>query len=111
MDNLFADSQKQRQALNARLRDLFDQRHAVCDVYDFDRGREHALRKEISHVYNQILKIHLDTEEKLRRILNREQFERLRALRQEAMRAYENRRKSGFRGKGRPDGAPSDSKP
>ena len=112
MDTLFAESDKQRRVLGERLRELFDQRQSVCDVYDFDRSREGALRKEISHVYNQLLRIHTDTEEKLRRILNRDQFERLRVLREETMRAFKAQmRKPNFGGKGRPNGPPPDGKP
>lgn len=111
MDGLFAESDKQRRVLGTRLRELFDQRQAVCDVYDFDRSREGSLRKEISQVYNQILKIHSDTEEKLRRILNREQFDRLVSLRKETMRTFrEGMRKPPF-DKNRPGGAPPEGKP
>jgi Spy/CpxP family protein refolding chaperone len=101
MDALFADSDRQRKALSKRLWELFDQRRQVTDVYDFDRARERAIRKDLEQVNSQILKLHWETEEKLRRILNREQFDRLRELRAEMMRSFRDRRnkpgnRSGF---------------
>jgi Spy/CpxP family protein refolding chaperone len=101
MDILFMESNKQRRALSERLRDLFNQRQIITDVYDFDRSRESAVRKEIGQINNQLLKIHSDSEEKLRRILNREQFERLVALRKEMMRARREGRDKQGHDKGR----------
>lgn len=102
MDALFNESFKQRRTLGERLGELFKQRGEVCDAYDFDRRRETSLRKDIERIYSQILKIHSDTEEKLRRILSREQFDRLRALREEAMKAHRDNRRPPGQGKGRP---------
>jgi Spy/CpxP family protein refolding chaperone len=97
MEALFAEAHKQRRELGKKLWELFDQRNKVCDTYDFDRSKERALRAEILKVHQQLLKINLDTEEKLRRILNREQFEKLRAARAEAMQNMKKFRHRGER--------------
>lgn len=106
MDALFQESDRQRRALGARLWELFGERQTVCDVYDYDRAREAALRREIGQVYVQILKVHSETEEKLRRILTRDQFDRLRALRNETMRMFRDGWRKGPGEKGRHGGVP-----
>lgn len=101
MDTLFNDSFKQRRVLGEKLGELFKQRSEISDVYDFDKKRDWALRRDIERIYSQLLRIHSDSEEKLRRILNREQFDRLRALRAEAMRTHRENRRPPGQGKGR----------
>lgn len=80
VENLFAEAGKARNAGHARLFELFGQLHTLYASYDLDMGRVTAARSEILALQQKMLAGHLDTEVRLRRILNREQFERLRAM-------------------------------
>lgn len=83
METLFKEIHKRRSDLFKRMRDLFEEREKVTEEYDFDRKREKAIRNELGQINAQMLKLHTETEESIRKILNREQFEKLRAIRKE----------------------------
>src|SRR5437870_4512448 len=74
IENLFKQTGQERRAINARMHDLYHQLHLLYDAYDLDRRKARAVRDEIMTLNRRILTLHADTEEKLRRILNREQF-------------------------------------
>lgn len=62
----------------------------VMEKYDFDRGKARALREQIIQLHRKAGDIHAENEEKLRKILTRDQFERLQGLMKEM---FEKRRK------------------
>ena len=102
IEALYAGTDQQMRDIGGRMRDLYRQLRTLYDSYDFDRRQAGDIRKEIADLHRKILHLHYDNEEKLRRILNREQFQRLRELMKEEWR---NHRRDFDRGRGRP-GAP-----
>lgn len=83
LETLFKDVHKRRSDLFNRMRELFEEREKVTDDYEFDRKREKAIRNELGQINAQLLNLHTETEEKIRKILNKEQFDKLRAIRKE----------------------------
>src|SRR5690348_1432026 len=83
IEAIFADTGRQMREIDTRMRDLYHQLYAAYDAYDFDRNQAHALRKEIAGLYRRRMALHAENEEKLRRILNRDQFDRMRAMMRE----------------------------
>jgi len=104
IEALYAQSDQQRREIGLKMRDLFRQLEEDCyEHYDFDRSKATAIRKEIVGLHKRILLLRADNEEKLRRILNRDQFRRLRELmreqREQFRKQWERRRRQfqGFR--------------
>ncbi|HZO91171.1 MAG TPA: periplasmic heavy metal sensor [Chthonomonadaceae bacterium] len=79
LEALFAESKRQRQAIRSRQHALYRELRSLYDSYDFDPQRARAIREEIVAQHRRLLDLYAENETKLRRILNREQFERLRA--------------------------------
>ena len=92
MEELFKDVHKRRGELFKRMRELFEEREKVTDTYEFDHKREKAIRNELAQINTQLLNIHLETEEKIRKILNKEQFEKLREIRRKQREEWRNKR-------------------
>jgi Spy/CpxP family protein refolding chaperone len=84
IEALYMETERQKGEVFAKMRELYTQLESLYDVYDFDRNQARSLRREITRQHVQIMMIHVDNEEKLRRILTREQFEKLRAVMREA---------------------------
>lgn len=84
IEQVFADSGKQRHAVGDQLRTLYDQYRELYDSYTIDHSREAKLRQAIAQAHGQMLRIQGNTETKLRDILNREQFDRLHVEMQKA---------------------------
>lgn len=84
IEALYMETERQKGEVFAKMRELYAQLESLYDAYDFDRNQARTLRREITRQHVQIMMIHLDNEEKLRRILTREQFEKLRAMMREA---------------------------
>lgn len=84
IEAIYAETDRNRREIGKKLRDSFHQLMTSCyDNYDYDRNQAMALRKEIMRAHRRLLDIHADNEEKLRHILNKEQFDKLRALMKE----------------------------
>lgn len=105
IEALFMQTEQQKREIGMRMRELFRQQYALYENYDFDREQATAIRKEIMSLHKRTLLLHAENEEKLRRILNRDQFTRLRAMlkeqREQWQRDWERRRRPGP-GLGRP---------
>lgn len=97
IDALLADADRQRRPICERLGELYRERHQNFEQYDFDRSLEFSLRREIGQLQNQLMQVHLKTEEGTRRILTREQFRRLRALMKEGFEKHRRPSKRGGR--------------
>lgn len=78
IEALYRATDRQRRDLRTRLDTLYREMDRLYARYDFDRARARTLANEISTLRRRSLLLYTDNEEKLRRILNREQFERLR---------------------------------
>jgi periplasmic protein CpxP/Spy len=101
VDALFKEMGQRRQPISTRMRDLYRQRHELLTVYNFDRRRERELRAEIMQLHGKMLQLHTDTDEKLRRIMTQEQFEKMQQMIREKMAQEGNRPRRGWGNKGR----------
>jgi Spy/CpxP family protein refolding chaperone len=102
IEALYMETERQKGEVFTKMRELYTQLESMYDVYEFDRDQARNIRREITRQHVKIMMIHVDNEEKLRRILTREQFEKLRAImregREKLRRDFENRfRKPGPR--------------
>jgi Spy/CpxP family protein refolding chaperone len=96
---------QKRRELGARLWEQYRKLGAVYTAYDFDRQQAKAIRREIFSLHRQILDLHAENEERLRKILSKEQFERFQAVMKETFERLRNDRASrrgGPSGPGRP---------
>jgi len=108
IDKVFRDSDVLMREIRTRFGELSKQLYGLYDSYDFDRAQAQSIRKELLKLHRRMGDIHADNEEKLRRIMTREQFDRMRKLMNEARdqmrKAWEEQRKR--RGEGAPAGRP-----
>lgn len=107
LETYFAEAGKQRQAAHAKLRALFEELQGLYDSYDYDAQKARAIREEIVVQQRRILAIHAENEAKLRRILNKDQFEKLRAQ----MKADREKHMQMWRNGGRRPGPPPEGAP
>ncbi len=114
IEQMVTDSEKQRRDLGGQLHALYQQLGETYDSYTFDRVQEKDLRKKITDVHWKLLKVHTETEERLRKILNQDQFAKMRA----EMRSHRGDRRSREPGRGehgpgpgQPGGRPGEPPP
>lgn len=88
LDAVFKEMFQKRKDLGTRLRELFEARQKVCDVYELDKNQLKKVNSEIQKAQAQILALHVETEEKVRRILNKDQFGKLVAFREEGRKKW-----------------------
>lgn len=79
LTRLYAEADKREKAIGKELHGLYEQQRALYSVYLIDHNQERELRKKIEQMHSQLLQLHADTEDGLRKLLTREQFERLNA--------------------------------
>jgi Spy/CpxP family protein refolding chaperone len=80
IEAIFSDADGQVKEIFTKLREQQRQLHAIYEQYDFDRNAALALRKQVNATYRRIGQMHAENEEKLRKILNREQFDKMQAM-------------------------------
>lgn len=85
LDAAFEEMGRQRQTLGRRMRELSQQRHELLANYNFDRKREKELRTETVQLYGKMMQLHTETDEKIRRIMTHDQFDRLQQMMREKM--------------------------
>ncbi len=83
LEAAFADARKQEFEIHAKTRELYRQLFEIYDNYDFERDQAKSVRVEIGKLNRKRMLIHAETQEKLRRILTREQFDRMTQLTRE----------------------------
>lgn len=88
MDAIFKETFQKRRDLGKKLGELFEARQKVCDVYELDKNQLRKVNAEIQKVQGQILALHVETEEKMRRLLNKDQFARLILFRAEGRKKW-----------------------
>ncbi|MCW3099889.1 MAG: hypothetical protein JWL77_5507 [Chthonomonadaceae bacterium] len=79
LTRLYAEADKKEKAIGKDLHDLYEQQRALYSAYVIDHGQERDLRKKMEQMHSQLLQLHAETEDSLRKLLTREQFERLNA--------------------------------
>ncbi len=80
IEAIYKNDFQQERELRTRMHNLYQQLSALYDNFDFDRKQAAALRRQIFQLYKQRLALHAGTQEKLRHVLSREQFDRLTAM-------------------------------
>jgi Spy/CpxP family protein refolding chaperone len=99
LDQLFAETDRKMSENRAKIRQAWGELNEIIGNYDFDRKTAKDKRREIWKLHWQMQEIHAQNEEKLREILSREQFARMRAVIKEDMekfrKDFENRRRPG----------------
>lgn len=104
LTRLYAEADKKEKAIGHELHSLYKQQRALYSVYLIDHSQERELRKKIEQMHSQLLQLHADTEDGLRKLLTREQFERLNA-------ALKDHRRGNRREQDRPAGGEDKSSP
>ena len=105
IDQVFRDSDIQMNEVRTKFKDLSQQLYGLYDIYDFDRNQARNVRRELLRLHKRMADIHAENEEKLRRILTKDQFERMRALMKEEF-AKKIKEMESRRGKGGGPGRP-----
>ncbi|MGC8668163.1 MAG: Spy/CpxP family protein refolding chaperone [Chthonomonadales bacterium] len=108
IEKLWMETDRKLKEIAQKMSDLRRQLFELYDTYDYDRVKAAALRRQIAALYAQRMAAFAENQEKLRRILNRDQFERLRALIHED---FEKRRQSWQGKRGYPPHGPSGPPP
>ena len=80
IEQLYQETARQRQVIVKQTRELYHQLRALYDKYDFDHHRAALLRKKILALHQRRLELFSKNEERLRKIMNRQQFDRMRAM-------------------------------
>ena len=95
IEAIYTESEKKRQDAMRELGEKHRQLRALYDSYEIDKAQERALLRDIVAVHWRLLRIHSEDEAKIRRILTKEQHEKLRALMKEAMEKAMSRWRTG----------------
>src|SRR5437016_7939043 len=83
IEGIWKSAGDQERELRKKEMGLYMQLHDITDIYDFDRNQASAVRREIYQLFKQRLTIHAETQEKIRRVVTKEQFDRMTALAKE----------------------------
>jgi Spy/CpxP family protein refolding chaperone len=108
IDLVFKDSDVQMSEIRGKFRELSQQLYSLYDIYDFDRNLAKGIRRDLLKLHKRMADIHAENEEKLRRILTKDQFERMKALMKEeyAKRMKDMQSRRGGKGGPPPPGHP-----
>lgn len=93
LEAVFHDSEARMRDVMTRIRDRYKELNELYAAYDFDRARARGLIRELTDLRRKVLESRTDNEERMRKVLTREQFDKLRALL-----AREWQRRGAFRG-------------
>lgn len=108
IEAVFNESDKKTREVFTELGQKHQDLQHVYDSYEIDKARERILIREIARLRMKLLQIHAENEAKIRRILTKEQHEKLRALMKEAM---EQARRGWGRRPPPPGGSPAGKSP
>ncbi|HXG24294.1 MAG TPA: Spy/CpxP family protein refolding chaperone [Chthonomonadales bacterium] len=95
IEQLYVETDQQRREIGRRMHMLYRQLFTLYDNYDFDRNQARAIRRELTDLHRRTLWLHAENEEKLRKILTKEQFDKLRALMREKRDEWRREREKG----------------
>ncbi|MBC8137598.1 MAG: periplasmic heavy metal sensor [Fibrella sp.] len=80
IQQLYRDSDRRKREIGEKLHKLYSELDRLYDRYEFDSARVRSVTDEITEVRRRSLTLYMDNEEGLRRIITREQFDRLRDI-------------------------------
>src|SRR5579872_539941 len=84
IEKLFKDSEQKMRDLRTEMRGLYTELYDnIYGQYEIDHARANEVRKRILDLHRRMGDIHAHNEEMLRKILNHDQFEKMRALMRE----------------------------
>lgn len=83
IEALYDDYNRQMRDIMGKLREAYKALHTLYEAYDYDKEQARRLRREIVVQRRRTVELHATTEDKLRTILNKEQFERMRRMMRE----------------------------
>ena len=107
IDALYKEMDDLRKEIRNSMRDKQIALWKVYDEYKVDETLALKLREEIVVMHRKMAEIHAEHEQKLRKVLNKDQFMRLRAMMKEMFEKMRSERsKGGHGGPGRPGGGP-----
>jgi Spy/CpxP family protein refolding chaperone len=101
IDDLYNETRTKMGDVWKAMREAQNKLRLAYEPYDFNEGEAKSLRIEIVKLHRKMGEIQLDNERKIRAILTREQFGKLRELMKEQFQKFEERRRAN-----RPPGAP-----
>jgi len=115
IEALYAELDRQNREIWTRSGELFRQLDEKYSSYDLDQEGARAIRRELMGLHRRRLMAFAEFQDKLRRVLNREQFNRLQVLvreqREKWRKQWEQGRGRGGPGGGRPGGHPGPPPP
>jgi len=80
IEAIYADGRKQEDESRKKSGEVGKQLRVLYDSYNYDRKQASALRKEMCGFYHQRMAIHADTQERVRKVLTKDQFDKLTEL-------------------------------
>jgi Spy/CpxP family protein refolding chaperone len=100
VEAIFNEERKLEGESRKKTGELYQQLQQNYDVYDNDKPAAAALRKEICKLYHDRIMIHANAQEKLRKVLTKDQFDKMTDMAREWHKKWMEQR--GNRGPGRP---------
>ena len=102
VEAIYQDGRKREEELRKKSGELSKQLKVLYDSYSFDRAQASTLRKDMCDLFKQRMAIHAETQDKVRKVLTKEQFDKLTTLAREMF----DKRMQEWRQKGREFGGP-----
>ena len=108
VEAVFNEERKLQEDSRKKMGELYKQLQQYYDIYDYDKNAAQGLRKDICRLYRERIMIHANAQEKLRKILSKEQFDKMTEMAREMHEKWRKEMESrgGQRGFGRPGNPP-----
>jgi Spy/CpxP family protein refolding chaperone len=106
IEALYSETEQKRRDAMKQLGEKHMRLGALYDAYDVDKKQERELLRDIMEIHWRLLRIHSENEARIRKILTKEQHEKLRALIRESMEQARSRWRTGPKPPG-----PAESRP
>jgi Spy/CpxP family protein refolding chaperone len=99
LDQLFIETDRKMTENRNKFRQAWSELNDIMGKYDYDKAAAKQKRRDIMKLHWEMQQIHAQNEDKLREVLTREQFDKMRAVIKEDMekrrKDFENRRRPG----------------
>ncbi len=77
VEAIYHDGWKREEDLRKKSGELGKQLKLIYDTYNYDKSQAAGIRKEMCALYHQRMAIHAETQDKIRKVLTKEQFDKL----------------------------------